>query len=125
MRYFHGGAPGFKVGGLLLPPDRSGTTRTLSRYAAQVPDSEHAQRRDVVYLTAVRDVARAYAAFHPDGALYEAEPHGVLEPDPDHAVPGVSWQCPEAVILRVVDPVVLFRARTVESWLRMLTKVQP
>ena len=40
---------------------------------------------------------------------------------PDCTEPGISWQCPAAVIVQVVDPVVLLRTRTPKRWLRMLT----
>lgn len=122
-RYFHGGHPGLRPGELVLPPDVTGTEHTLSRYAAELGGAPHARRTDVVYLAAEREgreVARAYAAFHPDGALYRVDPHGAPEPDPDCAVPGLSWQCPAAEVVAVVDACVLFRTRSPERWLRLL-----
>lgn len=119
VRYFHGGIPGLRPGDLILPPATTGTARTLAEYAEQL-GGDHV-RRDRVYLATGRDVARAYAAFYPDGALYTVEPVGELEPDPDCYVPGLSWQCASATVLTVVDPVVLFRSRTPERWLRMVT----
>jgi hypothetical protein len=121
MPYFHGGFPGLRPGDQLLPPDRTGTERTLSGIAAELGGPAHACRTDVVYVTTLRDAARVYAAFYPDGALYQVQPQGELEPDPDCLEPGISWQCPAAEVLQVVDPVVLFRARTPERWIRMLT----
>jgi hypothetical protein len=121
MRYFHGGIPGLKPGQLLLPPNTTGTDRTLATYSEQLADSGHV-RRDRVYLTVGRDVAKVYAAFYPDGALYEVEPDGDTVPDPDCAVPGVSFECPAARVLRVVDPVVLLRARTADAWMRLLNR---
>ncbi|MEV7815589.1 hypothetical protein AB0P05_33500 [Streptomyces flaveolus] len=47
-----------------------------------------------MYETIGRDVARVYAAFKPDGALYEVHTDGPLEDDPDCTVPGVSFACP-------------------------------
>jgi hypothetical protein len=120
MTYFHGGIPGLKPGGWLLPPDESGTDRTLSAIAAEHDGPAYATRTDLVYVTTGRDIARAFAAFYPDGALYRVEPDGDLAPDPDSSVPGLSWQCPRARIAAVIDPVVLFRTRTPERWLRML-----
>ena len=120
MRYFHGGYPGLRAGETLQPPDTTGTDRTLSQWVSH--EAPHAKRRDVVYVASVRDVARAYAAFYPDGALYEVRPLGDIEPDPDCETPGLSWQCPAATVLSVVDPVVLFRTCTPERWLRMLTR---
>ncbi|WP_439947236.1 hypothetical protein [Streptomyces sp. BBFR109] len=119
VKYFHGGIPGLKPGQLVLPPTTTGTGRTLAEHSEQL-GGEHV-RRDRVYLAASRDVAKAYAAFYPDGALYAVEPRGHVEPDPDCSLPGLSWQCEAAEVLTVVDPVVLFRSRTPERWLRMLT----
>ncbi|WP_338683866.1 hypothetical protein QD712_25620 [Streptomyces acidiscabies] len=119
--YFHGGYPGLKPGDLILPPDLSGTDHRLSRTAAELGGPAYSTRTDVVYVTTGRDVARAFAAFYPDGALYRVQPHGDLEPDPDSGIPGLSWQCPTAEVIAVVDPAVLFRTRRPERWVRMLT----
>jgi len=119
-RYFHGGYPGLKPGQLILPPNQTGTDHRLSAIAAEHGGPAYSTRTDIVYVATGRDVARAFAAFYPDGALYEVEPRGRLEPDPDSGIPGLSWQCPAAEVLTVVDPVVLFRTRTVDRWLRML-----
>jgi hypothetical protein len=118
---FHGGYPGLKPGDLILPPDRSGTEHRLSATVAEMGGPAHAQRTDLVYLTTGRQVARAYAAFYPDGALYSVFPASPVDPDPDCYVPGLSWQCPYAVVTAVVDPVVLYRSNTPERWLRMLS----
>lgn len=118
-RYFHGGVPGLVRGDLLLPPVATGTVRTLT---ADVLDMGGRARRDRVYVTTGREVARVYAALFLDGALYEVEPVGELVPDPDCAVAGVSWEVPAARVLRVVDPVVLVRSRPVEAWLRKLDR---
>ncbi|MFE1264433.1 hypothetical protein ACFW5X_28385 [Streptomyces albogriseolus] len=120
MPYFHGGFPGLKPGDQLLPPDATGTDHRLSSYALALGGPAHATRTDVVYMTTDRQVAKAYAAFYPDGALYAVTPESPVDPDPDCREPGLSWQCPRAVVVAVVDPVVLFRSRTPERWLRML-----
>lgn len=125
MRYFHGGYPGLQPGDLLLPPDETGTEHRLSSYAAALDGPAHARRTDRVYLTTDRQIARAYAAFYRDGALYEVGPAGPLEPDPDCTTPGLSWQCEAATVLVVVDPAVLFRDRRPERWIRMLTPPTP
>ncbi|MFC8332801.1 hypothetical protein [Streptomyces olivaceus] len=118
-RYFHGGVPGLRRGDLLLPPAVTGTARTLT---ADVLDMGGAARRDRVYVTTGREVARVYAALFPDGAFYEVEPLGELVADPECAVAGVSWECLAAWVVRVVDPVVLARARPLEAWLRKLDR---
>ena len=120
MTFFHGGFPGLKVGDLLLPPDRTGTEHRLSATTASLGGPAHATRTDVVYLTTERQVARAYAAFYPDGALYQVLPQSPVDPDPDCLQPDLSWHCPAAVVVAVVDPVVLFRNRTPDRWIRML-----
>lgn len=119
VRYFHGGVPGLVRGGLLLPPVATGTERTLT---ADVLAMGGRARRDRVYVTTGREVARVYAALRPDGALYEVEPLGELAADPDCAVAGVSWECSAALVVRVADPVVLLRERPFEAWLRKLNR---
>ncbi|MET8609721.1 hypothetical protein [Streptomyces misionensis] len=120
-RLFHGGVPGLRPGDHVLPPIVTGVERTLTSTAQALGASPEHARRDRVYVTIGRDVARVYAAFKPDGALYEVQA-GTLDADPDCAVPGVSFACPAAVVVRVVDPVVLFRDRPFDAWLRMLDR---
>lgn len=118
--WFHGGVPGLNVGDLLLSPDESGTTNRLS--ASTPADAQHGTRTDVVYLARHQDHARAYAALYPDGALYEAEPIGPTEPDPD--APDLAVMCRSARVTAVVRPVVRFAHRTPESWFRLLATVR-
>ena len=117
MRYFHGGFPGLRPGGLILPPDTTGTERRLSLHVTDSHDAPHAQRTDVVYMTTDRAIARGYAAFYPNGALYQVEPDGAPEPDPDCLMPGVSWQAPAARVLAIIDAVVLLNSRRAEKWM--------
>lgn len=118
MRYYHGGVPGLRAGDRLLPPEVSGTERTLSEYVPSV--APHGHRRDVVYVTPDREAARTFAAFYPDGALYEVELVGAPQDDPD--APGVAAMVRAATVRTVVDAVVLFRSRPPEKWLRALTR---
>ncbi|CAL9609381.1 hypothetical protein SUDANB1_05593 [Streptomyces sp. enrichment culture] len=120
-RFFHGGVRDLKPGDLVLPPSRTGAEQTLTATARELGASPEHARNDVVYVTTGREVARVYAALKPDGALYEVFPD-ILEPDPDCNLPGVSYTCPMAVVVRVVDPVVLFRERPVEAWMRKLNR---
>jgi hypothetical protein len=119
VRYFHGGVPGLAPGGLLLPPETTGSPRTLT---GDVLAMGGQARRDRVYVATGREVARVYAAFYPDGALYEVAPEGELVPDPDCKVAGVSWECPAARVVRVVDAVVLLRERPFAAWVRKLNR---
>lgn len=121
-RYFHGGVPGLRPDDFVFPPVTTGTDRTLTQYAQELGTSAEHARTDHVYVTTGRDVARVYAAFYPDGALYEVLPVGDMTADPDCSVDGASWSCPAAVVVGVVDPVVLLRDRSIESWLRLLDR---
>lgn len=121
--YFHGGVPGLRPGDQLLPPEQTGTDRTLSQHATAVGAPDWAGRRDLVYITTQRADARVFAAFRPDGALYRVEPDGPLGDDPD--APGISFTCQSARVIAVLDAVVLFRSRSPEAWLRRLDRVTP
>jgi hypothetical protein len=114
---YHGGMSGLRVGDLLLPPSVTGVGSTVTEIAAAI-GAGHV-RADRVFVTSDRQVARAYAALKPNGALYRVEAVAGLEPDPDCLVDGLSWQCVSARVVSVVDPVVLFRSRPVGAWLRM------
>ncbi|MEU5498465.1 hypothetical protein [Streptomyces griseofuscus] len=122
LRLFHGGGAGLRPGALVLPPIVTGVEHTLTGTAQALGASHEHARDDRVYVTTGRDVARVYAAFKPDGSLYEVRAEGVLEADPDCTVPGVSFACTAAVVVRVVDPVVLFRDRSFDAWVRMLNR---
>lgn len=115
---YHGGVPGLRPGDLILPPDRTGTDRALSRYALAA-GAPHGTRTDRVYLTPDSQHARVFAAFYPDGALYRVAPVGELTPDPD--APDSAVMAVEAEVLEVVRPRVVFAHRTPESWIRLLT----
>lgn len=77
--------------------------------------TEIAQRRDRVYATTDREVARAWASAWRNpatgrqgyGSLYRVEmPEGV-EPDDDFlSLPGFSFQAPHAVVVAVYDAAV-------------------
>jgi hypothetical protein len=115
-RYFHGGTPGLRPGHLVLPPSETGAETwgdILRKHNPEVfrTSGHRHSRRDRVYMGS-GGVAAAFAggwtlnACMPgDGAVYEVQPAGKVEPDP---CPCLSWpdeecwMCPRAVIVRVV-----------------------
>lgn len=98
---FHGGTRKLHRGGVLLPPDRSGASTTADFGASA------ACRRDRVYLTTDLEAARLFAIMAPpkgNGSVYEVEPIGELEVDPDYlSDEGAAYAAPMARVLRVVD----------------------
>lgn len=119
IRLFHGGAAGRKAGDLLLPPCESGYKTHEQRWIEEHGIDARQMfglglecyRSDRVYLTTRRDLATAYAAAQElaresdrPGVLYTAEPVGEMEDDPD--LPGISFQCARARVLKVYDPAV-------------------
>lgn len=96
--YFHGGPAGRQVGAFLLPPSAT-RARSLAEFGAA-----GVCRLDRVYVTTDRHAALLYAAAHRRGVIYEVEPIGTLDPDPDCAITGLSWQCERARVLRVIKP---------------------
>jgi hypothetical protein len=100
--FYHGGVRRLHRGGVLLPPCRTGAPSS-SEYGAA-----HVHRRDRVYLTPVLEHARFFALLAPPrgcGDVYEVEPLGELEPDPDYQGPpeGASVAVPMARVVRVVE----------------------
>ncbi|MEH0584464.1 hypothetical protein QA942_10275 [Streptomyces sp. B21-106] len=102
--YYHGGAPGLRVGERVLPSSVTGTEHVMSRYVRGTPDFDRLQVtcRDHVYFSSARDLAVEYAAVYPDGGFYRIAPEGDFEPDPDCGIPGLAWRCSAATVVEVV-----------------------
>lgn len=129
---YHGGAPGFAVGGVLLPPSVTGVKTTFDWFedarrrgmlagpGVAMLDASQVYRRDRVYATAILEEALSWAQhwIPPDarwgdrrallearGAIYrvEADAGCVLEADPDTIVPGAWWACERFVVAEVVE----------------------
>jgi hypothetical protein len=98
MNYYHGGFPGLHVGDFVIPSATTGAASTADFGADRIC------RRDRVYITAEMSAAVLFAAGHPSGkgVVYEVEPIGQLEHDPDCMLPGMSLQCEKARVLRVI-----------------------
>jgi Lar family restriction alleviation protein len=99
--YYHGGIPGLNVGDRILPPRKTGKD-TLLKYA-RVVDPNGPQRDDRVYVTTSKAMACSFAFVYPNGDVYAVRPVAPLERDPDCLENGLSYQCPEAVVLAVVE----------------------
>ncbi len=97
-KYYHGGRPGLQRGAFLLPPEITRSKCSSDYGAAEV------HRRDRVYVTTDPAAALMYAAGVRNGLVYECEPIGDLEPDPDCTMPGLSFQCPKARITKIIKP---------------------
>lgn len=98
IKYFHGGPRGLKAGDYLLPPKDTGARHCSEFGAAGV------HRTDRVYVTPEYNGALLFASGHDKGVVYQCEPVGTLEPDPDCNTPGLSWQCEKARIIKVIKP---------------------
>lgn len=120
--YWHGGAPGLKVGASLLSPrDAAAAGLPITHTPRDRPELGLVSRADRVYFSTTQDFARAYA-FQTEittpsgtptgrGTLYRVAPTGPVEEDPDFAGHRVSWCAPSAVIAEVVEIDVRMRAR--------------
>lgn len=115
--YFHGGFPGLNVGDMILPPSVTGTNHDLSTELMEL-DRPDLIRTDMVYATTVQDVARGFAAMHPDGALYRVEMVGEVWPDPDLPVTCVMGG--SARVVEVVRARVVLAHRRLDSWARLV-----
>jgi hypothetical protein len=94
VRYFHGGNRGLKVGEYVLPPSETGT-ESASDFGAQ-----KAHRKDRVYVSTELTDAQLFASGHPKPIVYEVEPDGDIESDPD-CKSGVSYTCLKAKIVSI------------------------
>lgn len=95
--YWHGGAPGLRVGSHVLPPVVTKAASLGDYYARGIA------RRDRVYVTTSYDAACMYAAMHPSdaGKVYKVQPQGEIEPDPDCTQDCLSFACHHATVLAV------------------------
>ena len=109
MTFFHGGAPGLRVGGWILPPAVTGVA-TSEEYATY-PDGVY--RRDMVYLVTEVDQAKAFAglcktaavgqgAKARGGDVYRVIPALLVSLDPGCRSEGLSWCAPAARIVAIV-----------------------
>jgi hypothetical protein len=92
--YFHGGNGGLEVGGYILPPSITGAPQN-----GDVP--AHIRRNDRIYMVRNFTEAAPWAAHHPKPIVYEVEPDGSIEDDPDVDTPGISFQCQKAKIVAI------------------------
>lgn len=110
--YYHGGVPGLRVGGYILPPCETGA-QSVADVMSTPPDEqaevEQVHRRDPVYITTERGTAELWACFYPTpdavrgGDVYRVVPEGDMDPDPDwRGEPGVSVCAPRARIVGIV-----------------------
>jgi hypothetical protein len=93
-RYFHGGNAGLEIGDYIRSPAETGAKQNGS-----VPS--HIRGKDHIYM--VRELVKAapWAAHHPNPIIYEVEPEGDVEDDPDVDEPGLSYRCPKAKIVAI------------------------
>lgn len=94
-KYFHGGQRGLRIGDYILPPSETGKSCTSDYIVNQV------HRRDRVYVVTDFTGAALYAVVQPVPAIYEVTPIGVLEPDADCNLAGLSFSCERAKIVAI------------------------
>lgn len=90
MDYYHGGPRGLRK---ILPACFTGT-KGQSYYGNMVADPHK------VYVTASWEAACMYAAQFEKGSVYEVLPIGKVEHGPDCVVPGLSFMCDRANVVK-------------------------
>jgi hypothetical protein len=95
MAYYHGGPRGLRT---ILPAKETGQRS----FAAEI--DPRACDISKVCVTTEYAAAVLYAASHGNGTVYEVKPVGDLIPDPDCHMPGLSFVCERAEILRERRP---------------------
>jgi len=109
-RYYHGGNRGLKVGQFILPPSETGK-ESASDFGA-----EKVHRKDRVYVSARLEDAQFFASGSKTPVVYEVEPDGEIEPDPDCKV-GVTFSCVKAKIVGIHN----VRGKTIKKFKKMMT----
>lgn len=94
--YYHGGRANLQRGAFLLPPTITKAASCSEFGAAGV------HRKDRVYITTSFDAAVMFAAGQRNGMVYQCEPIGAIEDDPDCSATGMSFQCERARITKVI-----------------------
>lgn len=108
-RYWHGGAPGLRVGDSLRPAVELRDRPLIYAAAASMPGGdEYPANPRLVYITTDKTLARAFAGktIGPHGRggdLYNVRPRQPIEPDPDFAAAGISYTCAAAKIIAVAE----------------------
>jgi len=109
-RYWHGGRAGLEPGTILIPKSEAELSDAdMTHYDLQRGYGMNVTSPERVYFSSNREFARGYAGriqgresetgiVFQHGALYEVEPIGEIEPDPDFKG-GVSWCAPQARII--------------------------
>ena len=85
-----------RVGEYILPPAK---TKALS--TSQLVDTHGNHRTDRVYVTTAFTDAQMFAAPNRKPVVYEVEPEGSLEDDPDCKILGRSYACEKAKIVSI------------------------
>tara|TARA_Y100000310_G_C20369916_1_gene663021 strand:- start:168 stop:515 length:348 start_codon:yes stop_codon:yes gene_type:complete len=103
-KYYHGGYPHLRCGDFILSPDETGFPST-AEFGAPVDTAK-------VYVTTDKRAAEVFASCFPEvnkkgrgGRVYQVEPVGELEHDPDATGRGYSFQCPKARVLKCFERV--------------------
>jgi Rifampin ADP-ribosyl transferase len=108
-RYYHGGNRGMKVGQYILPPSETGK-ESASDFGA-----EKVHRKDRVYVSNRLEDAQFFASGNKTPVVYEVEPDGEIEPDPDCEV-GVSFACRKAKIVGIQN----VSGKTIKKFKKMM-----
>lgn len=125
MTFFHGGVPRLGPGDTIRPRARLRAWRGASvRYAAVQGFTPGDRSGQFVYLTSDSAFAAAFASDYvapngygaltrEPGDVYEVEPVGATDPDPDFSImwPEVFVRAAAAIVVRVVDRAVVMTDR--------------
>ncbi|ORA60945.1 hypothetical protein [Mycobacteroides franklinii] len=111
VAYFHGGVPGKTPGDRLYSANELGLQFEYNLPWFQGNGARYDHNK--VYLSSHLGTAIGYAARYRDrvgnplpGWVYEVEPVGPVEPDPDYgagAIPGLALYCSGAVVVNVIE----------------------
>lgn len=119
MTFYHGGNAGIADGDRIEPPSKTGARSTADIAQEDAASGmEYAQpahvaklRKDVIYVTPMFKIACLFASAHPKPTVYQVQPIGLLEADPDwFGEPGLSLMC-KAAVVEISGPLTQHEAR--------------
>lgn len=114
MTFYHGTRRGFTKRGILVPRSQHGGPGTSAPATRQ-----YARALGMVHATEIEELAWVYA-WHAPGRgrpkVLVLEPHGMMEPDPEHSPEMKAWSIEWATVVDVLTEPLVTEQEAREGW---------